>query len=124
MVEYQADLPAGLTPAAIYGLLKRIEKAGYTDRQGRHRTLVPSSPRGSLLALARRLSARREQFAPGVVLSDLEAALSDPDFDGLRGKSLGLLLSHGFICRYVSAVNRRAVLRSSIPDAGTRAVGE
>ena len=71
----------------------------------------PVDPRGSLLSMARRIAVRCARFSDGVVLEDLEAALSDPDFDGLRGKSWGMLLSHGFIDRYVAAVNRRAESR-------------
>jgi hypothetical protein len=63
---------------------------------------------------------RRDQFAPGVVLSDLEAALSDPDFDGLHGKAWGMLLSHGFIGRYITAVNRRAVQQQAAEDKARR----
>ena len=99
--------PDTLTFETIHDLVKHIEKAGYTDRHGIHRKLAPSTPRGSLWVLAKTIYVRRAKFAPGVVLSDLEAALSDPDFEDLRGKAWGLLLSHAFIDRYITAVNRR-----------------
>ena len=108
--------PDGLTFEAVHDLVKRVEKTGYTDRHGIHRTLVPSTPRGDLWLLARCIYVRRDRFAPGVVLSDLEVALSDPDFDGLHGKAWGLLLSHAFIDRYIAAVNRRAVQQQARED--------
>jgi len=121
IIRFLRDHPVSTTPdiltfEAIHDLVKRVEKAGYTDRHGIHRTLVPSTPRGNLWDLARCIYVRRAQFAPGVVLSDLEVALSDPDFDGLRGKAWGLLLSHAFIDRYVAAVNRRAVQQQAAAD--------
>jgi hypothetical protein len=112
--------PDGLTFEAIHDLVKRVEREGYTDRYGVRRKLVPSTPRGSLWALARRIYARREQFAPGVVISDLEVAISNPDFDGLHGKAWGLLLSHAFIGRFIAAVNRRAVRQQAVEDAARR----
>ena len=112
--------PDALTFEAVHDLVKRVEAAGYTDRYGIHRNLVPSTPRGSLWALARRIYVHRARFAPGVVLSDLEVAISDPDFDGLHGKVWGLLLSHAFIGRYITAVNKRAQQQQARADEARR----
>jgi hypothetical protein len=100
-----------LTFAAIHDPIKCVEREGYTDRHGTRRKLVPSTPRGSLWDLAKTLYVRRAKFAPGVVLSDLGAALSSPDFDGLHGKGWGLLLSRAFIGRNVEAQQRVAATR-------------
>ena len=108
--------PDTLTFETIHDLVKRVEQTGYTDRAGVHHTLVPSTPRGSLWALAKAIYVRRAKFVPGVVLSDLEVALSDPDFEGLTGKAWGLLPSHAFIDRYIAAVNRRAVQHQARED--------
>jgi hypothetical protein len=110
--------PDALTFEAIRDLIKRVEREGYTDRYGAHRKLVPSTPRGSVWELTKAIYSRRAKFAPGVVLSDLETALSDPDFDGLHGKAWGLLLSHAFIDRYITAVNRRALRQQERADQG------
>ena len=69
IIRFRRDHPVSTTPdaltfEAVHDLVKRVEAAGYTDRYGIHRNLVPSTPRGSLWALARCIYVRRAGSHP------------------------------------------------------------